>query len=722
MNDPERLRLEREIRRLRYELTEATRSLPHLRRMVADSADGLLLLDGGLGILEANGRAAALLGVNLSGLYGQPLRRWLADPDQARELEQGLTALASGEPLLMECDLLIGDGEARAVECLARRLEEAAGTGAVWTASLRDLDERRRLRRSEAVVATQGDLIRRLRQSEERYRQFVDQLGDGLALLDGGQRFRFANPTMHAILQLAPGALQGRSLRELVADDDRETYDQLMGAILAGRPRRERLQVLNAAGERRLLELEFRPRGGTGAGRAGSTMIARDVTELTLARRQLERLAFRDRLTGLANEEGILRWLRLRLTHHPDEPLAVLWLDLDAFGRINNTFGRAAGDRLLQDVAEHLRGSLQSNDWLGRVGGDEFLLLRPGARGADAEALVAALRASLWSALALPTGDRLALDFCAGVSLHPDHGKEAETLLRHAATALSRAQSAGSGRSQIYDPVFTVRLQQELNLESRLRRALESEGLWIAYQPQVDRTGRLIGHEALLRWHDASLGPVGPDRFIPLAERTGLIQSLGQWVLEHACRQQLAWLLAGLAPPPMAVNVSPLQFDASGPPMAERVAAVLSSTGLAASQLELEITESCILPVTGLSADLDALADLGVRLAIDDFGTGFSSLASLQRLPLHRLKIDRSFISHLETSAADRVLVGTALQLGKGLGLQTLAEGVETPEQRAILAGMDCDAYQGYLFSRPLDGAACTRLLQSGGILPEATD
>lgn len=721
MTETDRLRLEREINRLRFELGEATRTLPHLRRMVADSADGLLLLDGDLAILEANPRAAALFGMGPTGFYGKPLWRWLADPQQARELEERLAALPPGDPLLLEVDLVGHEGGRTAVELLLRRLEGGTGSSACWTASLRDIGERRRLKTSEAMVALQDGLIRRLRDSEERYRLFVDQLGDGLALLDQGQHFRFANPAMSAILQREQADLDGCWLGDLVAPADRTAYDQLIGAVLAARPRRERLHCLTAAGGQRLLELEFRPRFDAEGVVLGSTLLARDVTDLTEARLELERLAFRDPLTGLPNQEDTLRFLRGWLAHHPGDPLAVLWLDLDGFGRVNHSFGRAAGDHLLQQVADHLRGWARSSDRLARFGGDEFLVLRPGADRVAAEAMAAELQASLVSVISLPPGDPLALRFCGGLSLHPDHGDSAEELLRHAATALSRAHDGGPGRVRVYDPAFTRRLREELDLESRLRRALADDALHLVYQPQVDREGRLIGNEALLRWHDESLGPVGPDRFVPVAERTGLIHSLGEWVLQQACRQQACWIQADLAPPPIAVNVSPLQFDTAGPSMTARVAAILDRHALDPLQLELEITETCILPITGLLKDLQGLAALGVRLAIDDFGTGFSSLTSLQRLPLHRLKIDRSFIAGLERRSPDRVLVRTALSMGRGLGLKTLAEGVETPGQRTILADMDCDAYQGYLFSRPLAVEAFTELLcRGGGLEPES--
>jgi EAL domain-containing protein (putative c-di-GMP-specific phosphodiesterase class I) len=250
-----------------------------------------------------------------------------------------------------------------------------------------------------------------------------------------------------------------------------------------------------------------------------------------------------------------------------------------------------------------------------------------------------------------------------------------------------------------------------MDLEARLHRAMGKGELRLVYQPQQDAAGRLIGAEALLRWNDPIHGAVPPARFVPLAERTGLIHPLGQWVLEQACRQLRSWLDAGLRPPRLAVNLSPRQFELTVPSLMEQVEELLQRHRLPPALLELEITESSILPMAGAIGQVQQLAAMGLQLALDDFGTGYSSLAVLNRLSIHRIKIDRSFIEHLETRESARTIVRTALAMGRGLGLETLAEGVETAGQLEVLELLGCDVYQGYWFSRPLELEAFTALL-----------
>lgn len=345
------------------------------------------------------------------------------------------------------------------------------------------------------------------------------------------------------------------------------------------------------------------------------------------------------------------------------------------------------------------------------MGGDEFLLIRPGLSEHEAWAMVADLQRSLACGVPLPDGEGMGMGFCGGLSLYPDHGQDADTLLRQAATALGRAHDSGQGLVLFYEPAFTETLRSELGLEGRLRQALEAGQLRLVYQPQMGRDGRLIGLEALARWRDGSRGEVSPATFIPLAERTGMIQTLGRWALEEACAQQRRWQLSGLEPPPVAVNVSPRQLLAAPTAMSSLVSTALKRHQLDPGLLELEITESGILPITGVSDEIERLANLGVTLAIDDFGTGYSSLESLHRLPIHKLKIDQNFTANLLTSDSARLIVRAALTMARELGLQTLVEGVETGEQLSLLETMGCDGYQGYFFSRPLEVEACAVLL-----------
>lgn len=719
----ERQRLEREIRRLRHELQEAVHALPHLRQMVQFSGDLLILAAAGGRILEANGSLAEALGVPQHTLYGQSLQQWMPNPGQARLLEERLAATADPEPLRMELDLQPVQGEPLALELEAHPLLSQGE--ARWTMALRDIGMRRQLASSESARQVQASLIASLGSSEARYRALVSQLADGLGQIDSGTRLLFANPALHRILAVTEGELQGQRLLDFLTPQGRGVFEQIWGAVLAGQERRITLPLLAADGRTHQVEMTLQPPspGETEPGCPWAVgFLLRDITDLTRALDELTALALHDPLTGLVNLEGCRREMECRLAQSVGRPWLVLWLDLDGFRRVNHSYGREVGDGLLQAVANALRAWAGPSDLLARLGGDEFALVRelpgpaddPLALGRQAEAVLAELRGAFSQ---LSVGEEtalMALGFSAGYSLAPLHGQQVEPLLQGAATALSRAREVAPGTALAYKSTFTTRLRREMELEARLHRALGDGVLRLVYQPQYDGSGCFLGAEALLRWQDSIYGAVPPERFVALAERTNLIHPLGQWVLEEACRQLRAWLDAGLQIPRLAVNLSPRQFELTLPPLVDQVTALLARHRLPAGVLELEITETCILPVAGVTAQVQDLAALGVRLSLDDFGTGYSSLSMLNRLPLHKLKIDRSFIQHLETSDSARTIVRTALAMGRGLGLETLAEGVETAGQLAVLEALGCDAYQGYWFSRPLEVEAFEALLRSG--------
>ncbi|MEN9767130.1 MAG: Phytochrome-like protein cph2 [Cyanobacteriota bacterium] len=720
----ERQRLEREIRRLRHELQASVHALPHLRQMVQFSGDLLILVGAGGRILEANGRLAAALGVPQQELYGQPLQRWLVNPGQVRLLEARLAATADPVPLRMELDLQPVQGPPLAMELEAHPLARGEQQEPRWTLALRDIGVRRQLESSESARQVQASLIASLRSSEARYRDLVSQLADGLGQLDASTTLLFANPALHRILAVSEGELAGRRLQEFLPPQAQGSFEQIWGAALAGQTRRIALPLLAADGRTRQVEITLQPPSADerqpGAAPVLSLLL-RDITDLTQAMDELTALAFHDPLTGLDNLESSRRELERRLAQSSGRALLVLWLDLDGFRRVNNSFGRGAGDALLQAVADGLRGWAAPSDLVARQGGDEFLLIRelaaapedPATLGLQAEAVLGELRVVLSQ---LELGEEtapMALGFSAGYSLAPLHGDQAEELLQAAATALSRAREVAPGTALSYQPNITTHLRREMALELRLNRALGDGLLRLVYQPQFDGSGRLLGAEALLRWDDAIHGSVPPARFVALAERSNLIHPLGQWVLDEACRQLRCWLDAGLEPPRLAVNLSPRQFELTVPPLVDQVTALLERYRLPPGLLELEITETCILPVAGVTAQVQGLAALGVRLALDDFGTGYSSLSVLNRLPLHKLKIDRSFIQHLESSDSARTIARTALAMGRGLGLETLAEGLETQGQLAVLEALGCDAYQGRWFSDPLEAEAFEALLRT---------
>ncbi len=443
-----------------------------------------------------------------------------------------------------------------------------------------------------------------------------------------------------------------------------------------------------------------------------------DISQVKRAAAKLERMAHYDALTNLPNR----LLLQSRLEHAIDQArrnghaLALLFLDLDRFKQVNDSLGHAAGDELLNIVATRLRTRLRDVDTLARVGGDEFVVLLESLGHADEAVNVAqTLIELLKEPIVLSGGRDVYVGASVGISIYPEDGNSAEQLIRNADTAMYQAKEGSRGTFHFYTEAMTRRVEHRLELERRLRRALSQGEFLLHYQPLVSVSdGHCIGVEALVRWNDPDTGLVYPGQFIPLAEETGLILPLGEWVLRTACQQMRTWRNAGLALNALAINLSPAQFKQSD--IHTRIAACLAETGLPPSCLELEITESAIME-QGPDAvlKLAALKALGVRLAIDDFGTGYSSLAYLKDFPIDKLKIDKSFVRDILDNAAAAEIAAIIIAMAKALKLESLAEGVEQEAQLEFLKSRGCDACQGYLFSRPMPADAISAILKPEG-------
>ncbi|HVH83584.1 MAG TPA: EAL domain-containing protein, partial [Steroidobacteraceae bacterium] len=444
------------------------------------------------------------------------------------------------------------------------------------------------------------------------------------------------------------------------------------------------------------------------------------------AERRIVKLAYFDTLTGLPNREQSRTRLESALVaaRESQRTLAVLYLDLDNFKRVNDTLGHAVGDELLCVVAKRLRGSLRYGDPrsehgstarpgdLARLGGDEFMVLLPhlhssGDAGAVADRIIDALREPMQLAQ-----NTLVVTPSVGIALYPQDGTDADTLLRNADLAMYFAKRRSPGTHAFFDVSMNASALHRFTIEGRLRGALERNELFLNYQPQFDvRTGAISGLEALLRWTSAELGVVTPAEFIPIAEETGLIHPIGRWVLRSACRQARAWCTEGLPLQRIAVNVSGRQFALPG--FSEAVAEILRETGLEPSILELEITESVV------TADeewaeraINQLKQIGVSIAIDDFGTGYSSFGRLRHFAVDRLKIDRSFVTSITECGDDRAIAGAIIAMSRSLHVNVTAEGVENFPQLAFLQEQECQDAQGFLLSRPLQADAARALLR----------
>lgn len=415
------------------------------------------------------------------------------------------------------------------------------------------------------------------------------------------------------------------------------------------------------------------------------------------------RLAFADRLAEALARAG-----------QRGEGLALMFVDLDRFKAVNDTLGRAAGDRLLQEVAARLASCLREGDTVARLGGDEFMLLLPDLHGAgEAAQLADAVLRALRPPFHLGTHE-LRLTASLGIALSPEHGEDPETLVRHADLALGRAKERGGDNGQVYDAGMNVRTVERLALETSLRRALERGEFLLHYQPQVGvRGGRLVGVEALVRWRGVDGRLVPPDEFIPLCEETGIIVPLGEWVLREACEQGRRWHRQGLRDMPVAVNISARQFLQQD--LVRLVGEVLRDTSLPPSLLELELTETVVMRDAEAAAEvLRELRSRGVRISIDDFGTGYSSLSNLRRFPLQALKIDQSFVGGCTVDPDDAAIVKAILSMARSLKLSVTAEGVETREQLALLRRHGCHAAQGFLFGRAMEAGEVAEMAKGG--------
>lgn len=567
---------------------------------------------------------------------------------------------------------------------------------------------RDRLRDENAWLET--ELKRRNRQRE----LILASAGEGIYGTDAEGRISFINPAAVALLGFPAAEVIGRPAHETFrrSDADGPMHTCLNGEVGIA-DCADRFLRRDGAG----IDVEYTCQPIVEDGeRLGTVVTFRDVGERRRYLAEIERKSNFDELTGLPNRNLLRDRLNQAIEQaaRDDDKLAVLLFNLDRFKNINDSLGHPAGDAVLRELAGRLRGCVPAGATLARTEGDQFVLVV--TRQADSAALVR-LAQPLLQTLASPfrIGDReFQLSASLGTALYPIDGRDGETLLRNAAAAMYEAKAAGGKRLSFYTAAMNERAIERLEIENDLRCAIERGELVLHYQPQVSlRSGRIIGTEALVRWQHPARGLLGPGSFIPLAEESGLIVPLGEWVLRAACAQNRAWQEAGLPALPIAVNLSARQILAQD--LVELATAVLRDTGLDPNCLELELTESmAMVDAEAFIETTRRLKRLSISLSIDDFGTGFSSLGYLKRFAIDRLKIDQSFVRDSTQDPNSAAIAQTIISLAHSLGLSVIAEGVETEAQLGFLSARHCDEMQGYLFSRPLPAADYEALLRSG--------
>ena len=587
----------------------------------------------------------------------------------------------------------------------------------VWEHGVGVRDESGRVVAIEGIVediTARVESEQALREAERSYRSLFDNAIEGIFRTTPEGRYLDANPALAGIYGFA-------TPQELVS-----SLHDIESQLYADPGRREEfMRIVKARGEISGFESRvYRKNGDTIWISENARAVfddegrvlhyegtVEDITERRQNQARIEQQANYDSLTGLANRSLLNDRLQQAIYTAASygARLAVVFVDLDRFKYVNDTLGHDVGDRLLQVMAERLTAAVAESDTVARLGGDEFVLLLHGHAGPDT---VAAVLERLLPTVAAPLRygqNDLDVTCSIGVALYPDDGTDSATLLKHADSAMYRAKEQGRNNFQFFTEDLNRAMKERFDLESQLRRGLERGQFELHYQPRVDLTTRkIIGAEALMRWHVPGRGLVSPATFIPVAEEIGIIGQISEWVLHAACVQNKRWLDAGLACV-VSVNVSPQQFRGGGLlPLIEKA---LADTGLDAGCLEIEITEGSVMDAGERMVEtLHAIKKLGVHIAIDDFGTGYSSLSYLKRFPVDRLKVDRSFVQHMD-DADDAVIVRAIIALGHNLGLKVLAEGVETEEQLAFLRANGCDELQGYLISKPVSAWQMTKLL-----------
>lgn len=504
----------------------------------------------------------------------------------------------------------------------------------------------------------------------------------------------------------------------LINPEDRPAFKKaILGASHNGQPFNLIHRIITAGTEGEIVvnsqaEVELGP-NGRALLISGTTV---DITARIRAESEVQHLINYDTLTGLPNRNLLHDRLKLAMAHAAREKsmVGVMVLDLDRFKSINDSLGHRAGDKLLKTIATRLEACLRESDTLARLGGDEFVIMMVNLLHEDGITVVAKKILAVISEPVYIEGHEIYTSASVGIAVYPMDGDDGHTLIKHADLAMYQAKELDRNNFQFFSREMNIKMLERMMLENSMRRALDKQEFFLVYQPQVDaRSGMIIGIEALLRWRHPDLGLLAPDKFITLAEETGFILQLGEWVLREACRQNREWQDQGLPAVRMAVNLSARQFGQYH--LDEMIAATLMETGLAPEWLELEITESAVMKNAEENISiLGALKEMGVALAIDDFGTGYSSLAYLKHFPISRLKIDRSFVRDITTKPDDAAIAEIIISMAQTLKLNVLAEGVETRAQMEFLSFHNCIEMQGYLFSRPVQADVLTDMLKQG--------
>ncbi len=685
-------------------------------------------------LVQANVQCAVIFGYTLEELIGQPAMMLYSNEAAYAMLgNQAAGVLAAGELFQTDYEMQRKDGSLVWCRLRGRAIHpQRVADGTLWT--IEDISDERRINQSlegrtrelAAIFESQAMGLAIIRQNRvvRCNQRWEDILNSSFGTVpDQPARIFFTSDEEHmrvcaeAWAQFANGRVFSTE-RHYVRADGSAVWLRVVGtAFDAATPDAGVVWMLEDITDRRQAEealrgahnaLEQRVLERTEELEAAVSQLQQEVFERMRAERNVWEIAHHDSLTGLPNRVLLHDRLEQALANaqRNDHQAAVMFLDLDRFKSINDTLGHSVGDELLKHVAQRLTGVVRAVDTVSRIGGDEFVILLNEISSVDDAVLVAEKVLTVLAPVINVEGHELRATPSIGISIYPNDASDAVLLMKNADAAMYHAKAAGRNTFRFFAREMDEQASRFFEMEQRLQHAIETGQMVLHYQPLVDWSrGAICGMETLVRWNDPAHGMIMPSEFIPVAEETGLIVPLGEWVLAEALRQNRIWQQEGRPLVPVSVNLSPRQFRQKG--LVDSVRRILLETGQPASLLELEITESSLMhDAIETTAILDELAALGVRISIDDFGTGYSSLSYLKRFRVHKLKIDQSFVRDVTTDADDVAIVTAVVGLAKSMGLDTVAEGVERLDQLNVLLGLGCQKFQGYLFSRPLPATA----------------
>jgi diguanylate cyclase (GGDEF)-like protein/hemerythrin-like metal-binding protein/PAS domain S-box-containing protein len=656
------------------------------RVLLRNASDGIHILDAQGNIIEASDSFCALLGYERHEVIGMNVSNWDAKFNEAELNERAKIIYLEQKRSQFETSHLRKDGTIIEVEVSLFPLE--LNGKPVMFCSSRDITERK-----QAEIA--------LLQQNQFSEDIIDSLPGIFYMVDLQGNFVRVNSQFMEVTGYSKSELDGMSSLGLFDEQDSFLLIHKAQEVFENGNAEAEIELITKSKQK--IPYYFTGRRTTINNRLYVVGIGTDITEQKKAKERIIRLANFDQLTGLPNRTLLNDHFKyaINLAQRSGESLAVMFLDLDHFKDINDTLGHSIGDQVLMEVSSRLKLALREEDTLSRQGGDEFILILPGA-DADGAALVATKLIEIISQPFLVGTNELIVTPSIGIAIYPHDGETQELLSKNADAAMYRVKHEGRNNYHFYSPEMQAQSERNLKLANALRHALARNEFQVHYQPQLSlQDGHIVGVEALLRWQHPELGLISPAEFIPIAENNGQIIPIGEWVLRTATQQLKDWIDEGLSPMMMAVNLSAVQFRQNG--LSKLITGILDDVKLPYHYLELELTEAATMdnPLAAIAV-MDKLHEHGIRLSIDDFGTGYSSLSYLKQFNVYKLKIDQSFVRDISDDQDDKAIVTAIINMASSLGMQTIAEGVETASQLAFLRLQGCNEVQGYYFSKPL--------------------